>query len=177
MYRNFRRIAPYIKGELIMIKCPKCGSYIPDGGKMCIACGWKPETDDAYKDNPFFNYFQSVMDNVKSDDNENIADALHLDNKNWIAAASYLGPAFLYTYFVKSQGDEFINYHANQACLLFVFDVATNVFKKIPVIGSPIKKACGVAAFVLAFLNAKKAVANKMEPVPYIGELGITVLK
>ncbi|MDO4815660.1 MAG: zinc ribbon domain-containing protein [Bacillota bacterium] len=162
-----------------MNKCPKCGSYIPDGGKMCIACGWKPEHEEMLKDNPFFDYFRSVMDSVsdKNDGGDGVAEALQLDNKNWIAAASYLGPAFLYTYFVKSKGDELINYHANQACLLFIFDVATNAFKVIPVIGKPIKKLCGLAAFVFAFLNAKKAVAHKMEPVPFIGELGIELLK
>ena len=162
-----------------MNKCPKCGSYIPDGGKMCIACGWKPDADDAYTNNPFINALQEVVDSVKDRENdaENLAEALKLDNNRWIAAASYLGPAFLYTYFVKSKDSELIKYHANQACLLFIFDVATNVFRKIPVIGKPMKKACGIAAFVLAFLNAKKAVANKMEPVPFIGEMGITILK
>ncbi len=160
-----------------MTKCPKCGSYIPDGGKMCISCGWKPADEDAYAENPFINAFQQVMDSVSDKDENDLKDMLKLDNNRWIAAASYLGPAFLYTYFVKSKGDEFINYHANQACLLFMFDVATNVFRKIPIIGKPVKKACGLAAAVLAFLNAKKAVANKMEPVPFIGEMGITILK
>ena len=28
-----------------MNKCPECGAYIPEGGKMCIACGWKPEEE------------------------------------------------------------------------------------------------------------------------------------
>ncbi len=160
-----------------MNKCPKCGSYIPDGGKMCISCGWKPGEQDVYDENPFINAFQQVMDSVSDKDENDLKDVLKLDNNRWIAAASYLGPAFLYTYFVKSKGNELINYHANQACLLFIFDVATNVFKKIPIIGKPLKKACGITAAVLALLNAKKAVANKMEPVPFIGEMGITILE
>lgn len=161
-----------------MTKCPKCGSYIPDGGKMCIACGWKPEVSNDLNDNPFFSAFQQVMDSVSDKDNEaEIKNMLNLDNSRWIAAASYLGPAFLYTYFVKSNGNELIKYHANQACLLFIFDVATNIFKKVPFVGKSIKKACGLLTFVLAFLNAKKAVADKMEPVPFIGEMGITILK
>jgi len=166
-----------------MTKCPKCGSYIPEGGKMCIACGWKPESENSiFKDNPYVNYLQEVMDTVvdkfPGKDADEIAKALNLDNKNWIAAASYLGPAFLYTYFLRGGKDnELIAYHANQACLLFIFDVATNVFRKLPVVGKPLKKLCGIAAFVLAFMGAKKAVASKMEPLPFIGEMGITILK
>ena len=162
-----------------MTKCPKCGAYIPDGGKMCIACGWKPEADDMFADNPIFAAFQSVMDTIgdKEQDLDELADKLNLDKERWVAAASYIGPAFLYTYFVKGKDSEFIKYHANQACVLFIFDVATNVFKKLPVIGKPMKKFSGIAAFLLALVGARKAVAGVMEPLPFIGELGSPLLQ
>lgn len=146
---------------------------------MCIACGWKPEENNMFEDNPIFATIQNVMDTIgdKEEDLENLAEKLNLDKNRWIAAASYVGPAFLYTYFVKSKGNEFINYHANQACLLFVFDIVTNMFRKLPLIGKPMKKVCGIAAFALAFVGAKNAVANKMEPLPLVGSFDITVLK
>ena len=162
-----------------MTKCPKCGAYIPDGGKMCIACGWKPEENDMFADNPIFTTFQNVMDSIgdKEENLEELADKLNLDKDRWIAAASYIGPAFLYTYFAKSKDSELIKYHANQACLVFIFDVVTNTFKKLPIIGKPLKKLGGITAFAFAFQGARKAVAGEMEPVPFIGEMGVTLLK
>ena len=88
-----------------MNKCPECGSYIPEGGKMCIACGWKPEEDsgripDFLKGNPYINAMQEVMGQMKKDDETGEYQGLPHDNTPWIAAASYIGPAFLYTYFI-----------------------------------------------------------------------------
>lgn len=170
-----------------MTKCPKCGSYIPDGGKMCIACGWKPESEegaftDMFKDNPYVNYLQQVMDTVVDkfpgkDDREK-ADSLPHDDSRWIAAASYLGPAFLYTYFAKSKDSELIKYHANQASILFALRMCFNLIGKTNAFGGIIKKMGKFGLSVLAFLGAKAAVANKLTPVPVIGDMiNVTILK
>ena len=169
---------------LTMNKCPECGSYIPEGGKMCIACGWKPEASDSVfsdllKDNPYINAMQEVMGQMKKDEATGEYQRLPHDNTPWIAAASYLGPAFLYTYFVKGKDSELIRFHANQACVLFCAQVVSSVFyrKKIPVIGNALKKATNFMFFVLAFIGARAAVADDKKPLPVLGELNLTILK
>lgn len=164
-----------------MTTCPECGAYIPDGGKMCISCGWKPEkNDDGILDdifsnkNPYINYLQQVMDTVVKDFPKD--EKIEHDNTGWVAAASYLGPAFIYTY-IKNRDSKLICYHANQACLLFMLNIAHDFAGKLPLIGGLIKKAGNVALFALAFLGARNAVAKKMEPVPGLNNLNITILK
>ena len=163
-----------------MTHCPKCGAYIPDGGRMCIACGWKPEADDTpFKDNPYISYLQQVMDTVVNEfpgkKNGDAGLPPH-DNSGWIAAASYLGPVFIYTYFKYNEYD-IVRYHANQACILFLLNIAVDFVGKMPLLGKPLKSLAGAALFVLAFIGAKAAVAKKSEPLPVVGELGIEILK
>lgn len=167
-----------------MNKCPECGAYIPEGGKMCIACGWKPEETDGVmpdflKDNPYINAMQEVMGQLKKDDNTGEYQSLPHDNTPWIAAASYLGPAFLYTYFIKGKDSELIRFHANQACVLFGAELLAAAFykNKIPVIGDALKKATKLMFFVLSIIGAKAAVAQKQKPLPVLGELKLTLLK
>lgn len=167
-----------------MNKCPECGSYIPEGGKMCIACGWKPEEDSSVipeflKGNPYINAMQEVMGQMKKDDETGEYQGLPHDNTPWIAAASYIGPAFLYTYFIKGKDSELVRYHANQACVLFVAEVLSSIFysKKIPVIGGALKKATNLMFFVLALIGARAAVADKQKPLPVLGDLNLTILK
>lgn len=167
-----------------MNKCPECGAYIPEGGKMCIACGWKPEESgsaipDFLKDNPYLNAMQEVMDQMKKDDVTGEYQSLPHDNTPWIAAASYLGPAFLYTYFVKGKDSELIRYHANQACILFGAKLLSMAAykKEIPFIGAPLKKATNLLFIVLAVIGARAAIAQKEKPLPVLGELNLTILK
>ena len=169
---------------LTMKKCPECGSYIPEGGKMCITCGWKPEENDGVisellKDNPYINAMQEVMGQMKKNDETGEYQGLPHDDTRWTAAASYLGPAFLYTYFVKGKDSELIRYHANQACILFCAQVLSSIFyrRKIPVIGTALKKATNLMFFVLAFIGARAAVADNQKPLPILGELNLTILK
>lgn len=163
-----------------MNTCPNCGAYIPDGAKICISCGYKPEKsenkvfDELFSnDNPYINYLQQVMDAVQSSGDQQ---SIEYDNSRWTAAASYMGPAFIYTY-IKNRDCELVCYHANQACLLFIAWLAVSAADKLPIIGGLIKKCARLGLSVLAFTGAKNAVANKTEPVPYIGELGIRILK
>lgn len=166
-----------------MNKCPKCGSYIPEGGKMCIACGWKPEESDGIitdflKDNPYINAMQEVMGQIKKGEETEGYKELPHDNTPWIAAASYIGPAFIYTY-LKNKDSELVRYHANQACVLFGAEVLSKIFYKnrIPVIGGALKKATNLLLFVLAFMGARAAVANDQKPLPVLGDLNLTILK
>lgn len=150
---------------------------------MCIACGWKPEETDGampdfLKDNPYINAMQEVIGQMKKDDDGNFQSLPH-DNIPWIAAASYLGPAFIYTYFKYGKDSELVRYHANQACVLFGTKLLSMVFyrNKIPFIGNAMKKATNVLLFALAFIGARAAVAQKEQPLPVLGELNLTILK
>ncbi len=149
---------------------------------MCIACGWKPDDDDSFlKDNPYINYLQQVMDTVVNEfpgkkDGEGGIDLGKFYDTGWIAAASYLGPAFIYTYY-KHNDKDLVRYHANQACLLFLLNIAADFVGKTPILGKPLKSIASLALFVLAFIGARAAVAKKCEPVPFVGELGIEILK
>lgn len=150
---------------------------------MCIACGWKPEEKDGavpdfLKDNPYINAMQEVIGQMKKDEDGKYQSLPH-DNTPWIAAASYLGPACLYTYFKYGKDSELVRYHANQACVLFavkLLSMAVNK-KEIPVIGGAMKKATNILLFALAFIGARAAVAQKLKPLPVLGELDLTILK
>lgn len=149
---------------------------------MCISCGWKPEKaeggvfEDVFsKDNPYINYLQQVMDTVVKDFPKD-EDRMAHDNSGWTAAASYLGPAFIYTY-IKNRDSALICYHANQACILFAAKIVLDFVGKLPLLGGLIKKAGNIALLYSAFLGAKNAVAKKMEPAPGLNKLDITILK
>lgn len=156
-----------------MTNCPVCGAYIPDGGKICLSCGYKPDNDtvgEMFSDkNPYINYLQQVMDTVVS---EFPRDAMKHDNTGWIAAASYIGPAFLYTYY-KNKDSELVRFHANQACAVFAAYLIAGIADRIPLVGGLIKKLLRTGIGVLAFMGARSAVAGKTEPLPVIGEIGI----
>lgn len=161
-----------------MIKCPDCGAYIPDGGKVCLSCGWKPEADFGgifSKDNPYINYLQQVMDSVKDMPKEE-RDKLQHDDMRWIAAAGYIGPAFLYTYY-KHRDSELVKWHANQACVLFAAYLLCGVLDKLPLLGGLIKKTARAGISLLAFAGAKSAVANKTDPLPVVGTLDLGIFK
>lgn len=149
---------------------------------MCIACGWKPDEDDSFlKDNPYINYLQQIMDTVVNEfpgkkDGEGGLNIGSHDNTGWIAAASYLGPAFLYTYYKYNEHD-LVRYHANQACILFVLNIAAEFVGKLPILGKSLKSIASLGLLLLAFAGARAAVAKKFEPLPFVGELGIEILK
>lgn len=159
-----------------MNKCPKCGSYIPEGGRICIACGWKPEkNDDKMNDNPLLKYMQDAFEKMSASQ-QNIDLEENPFREQELAALGYLGPMFLYSMY-KEKDSELVRYHANQAAVLLGLRILCEMFDKLPLIGKPIKKLAGAGLVVLGFLGARNAFANKKEPVPFIGELGIKIIK
>ena len=155
-----------------MTKCPKCGAYIPDGGKLRLTCGYQPGKAAAEEnENGPFNLFGELFEQA-----EKMQEPLPHDNTRWTAALGYLGPMFIYTY-LKNREDEFICYHANQSCLLFVCYLAAGAADKLPVIGGIIKKLLRALVSYLAFNGARNAAQNKKTPASYVGDLGITLLK
>jgi len=154
-----------------MNKCPKCGQYIPEGGKMCIACGWKPEKDS--EDNPYISYLQDVYDKMVNDFPGKTEKTDEYRERS-LAAVGYIGPAFLYSVF-KAKDSELIRFHANQACTLFVLYLAAGAAGKLPVLGKPVSGLLKAALGVLAFTGAKNAYNGKSEELPYIGTLGVKI--
>lgn len=159
-----------------MNKCPKCGSYIPEGGRICIACGWKPEkNDDMMNDNPILKYMQDAFEKMSASQQD-----IDLEENPFreqeLAALGYLGPMFLYSMY-KEKDSELVRYHANQAAMLFGLRILCEMFDKLPLLGKPIKKLASAGLVVLGFLGARNAFSNKKEPVPFIGELGIKIIK
>ena len=155
-----------------MIKCPECGAYIPDGGRICLTCGYKPEKENArFDENGPFDLFGELFEQA-----EKLQGVLPHDDSRRTAALSYLGPAFVYTY-AKNRDNEFICYHADQACSLFAAHLLAGALDKLPLFGGLLKKTARAALSALAFTGARNAFQNKKEPVPYIGELGIRLLK
>ena len=156
-----------------MNKCPKCGAFAADGARVCIVCGEK--LDDtagaAPWDGELFDYLQKMMDSVKENDA-----AFPKDDERWTAALSYLGPAFIYTY-TKNRDSELVCYHANQACLLFAAWLLAGSAKSIPLVGGALRSMLRWLLSAFAFKGARNAVALKKEPIPFIGELGIELLR
>lgn len=162
--------------------CKKCGAYIPDGGKICLACGWKPDDDNEHifnelftDDNPYIKYLQQVMDTVVNEFPKDDSRLAEHDNTGWTAAAGYLGPTFIYTY-LKNRDSELICYHANQSCLLFVAYLVLGLLDKLP-LGGILKKAGRTAVFFFAFNGMRNAVARKKEPASPLGALGMEIIK
>lgn len=73
-----------------MRSCPKCGTYIPDGGKVCLRCGWKPERDGDIFDNPILRYMQEAFEksSVRMTEDDKLPDEF---KERDLAAAGYIG--------------------------------------------------------------------------------------
>ena len=99
-----------------MNKCPRCGTYIPDGGKVCLSCGWKPDAGDSFMDNPILKYMQEAFDAASPEMTESDAIPDEFKERD-LAAVGYIGPAFLYS-LIKNSGSELVKYHARQSAML-----------------------------------------------------------
>ncbi len=166
---NYRRHAAVHRKVIAMNKCPECGAYIPEGGRMCIACGWKPEGDDGIFDNPIFKYMQDAFEKANPQMNENDAIPDEFRERD-LAATGYIGPLFLYS-LLKNSGSELIKYHAKQSAMLLALHMLNGVVGIVPYIGKPVKKINTAILVVLAFLGARNAYFGKKEPVPYVGQI------
>ena len=89
-----------------MNKCPRCGTYIPDGGKVCLSCGWKPGSDDGFMDNPILKYMQEAFDKASPEmtEDDKIPDEF---KERDLAAVGYIGPVFLYS-LIKNSSSELV---------------------------------------------------------------------
>lgn len=155
-----------------MKTCPKCGKYIPEGGKMCIACGWKPESTDSSDEQ--LKRLKEAFDAISDMSGKSVQQ----DYKNTeLAALCYLGPAFLYSMH-KADDSKLVRYHANQSALLLAaYIVCGSLLGKLPLVGRSARSVCTLMALVLAFIGARKAFSGKEEPLPLIGELGLEIIK
>lgn len=151
-----------------MNKCPVCGTYIPEGGRVCLSCGWKPNGGNA-ADDPVFKYMQDAFDSAgsgMSGDGERNEEYMERE----LAAVGYIGPAFIYS-FVKCRDSGLVKYHAKQSGLILLAHMMNEAIGVVPYFGKPLKKINTAVLIVLAFLGARNAYFGKKEPVPVLGEL------
>lgn len=152
-----------------MRSCPNCGTYIPDGGKVCLRCGWKPESDGDIFDNPILRYMQEAFEKSSAQMTED--DKLPDEFKERdLAAAGYIGPAFVYS-LIKGGGSELVKYHAKQSAMLLGLHVLNGVVGAVPYLGKPAKKLNTLLLIALAFLGARNAYFGRKEPVPFVGQI------
>ena len=158
-----------------MNKCPQCGAYIPDGGRMCISCGWKPEGGDGMFDNPIFQYMQEAFEKAdpQMTGDDKIPDEFR---ERDLAASGYIGPLFIYS-LIKNRSSDLIKYHAKQSAMLLALHALNSVVAVVPYVGKPVKKINTVILVVLAFLGARNAYFGKKEPVPYVGQIFAKLLE
>ncbi len=152
-----------------MNKCPRCGTYIPDGGKVCLACGWKPDAGDSFMDNPILKYMQEAFNSASPEitENDKIPDEF---KERDLAAVGYIGPVFLYS-LIKNSGSELVKYHAGQSAMLLVMHMLNGVIGIAPYVGKPLKRLNTMLLVILAFLGARNAYFGRKEPVPFVGQI------
>lgn len=150
-----------------MNKCPICGTYIPEGGRVCLSCGWKPEGGDGM--DPIFRYMQDAFNKASSGMSETDSNSSAYREQE-LAAVGYIGPAFIYS-LMKCRDSELVRYHAKQSGMLLLAHIMNGAVGVMPVLGKPLKKINTALLIVLAFLGARNAYFNKKEPVPIVGKL------
>lgn len=152
-----------------MNKCPRCGTYIPDGGKVCLSCGWKPDAGDSFMDNPILKYMQEAFNSASPEitENDKITDEF---KERDLAAVGYIGPVFLYS-LIKNSGSELVKYHAGQSAMLLVMHMLNGVIGIVPYVGKPLKRLNTMLLVILAFLGARNAYFGRKEPVPFAGQI------
>ncbi len=158
-----------------MNKCPICGTYIPDGGKVCLSCGWKPENADSFMDNPIFKYMQEAFEQASPEMTEDDGIPEEFKERD-LAAVGYIGPAFLYS-LIKKKNSELVRYHAKQAAMLLAMHVLNNALVVVPYFGKPLKKINTAVLVALAFLGARNAYFGKKEPVPFVGQIFSSIME
>lgn len=158
-----------------MNKCPRCGTYIPDGGKVCLSCGWKPGSEDSFMDNPILKYMQEAFDKASPEmtEDDKIPDEF---KERDLAAVGYIGPVFLYS-LIKNSSSELVRYHAKQSAMLLVMHMLNGVIGAVPYLGKPVKKLNTMLLVILASLGARNAYFGKKEPVPFVGQIISSIME
>jgi uncharacterized membrane protein len=89
---------------------------------------------------------------------------------NLIAILSYFGLLFLIPMLVVKD-DSFVQFHAKQGLVLFLFEAATAIFAAVPILGwlgAPILYIFWIVLSIIGIINV---VNNKKEQLPVIGQL------
>lgn len=89
---------------------------------------------------------------------------------NLMAILSYFGLLFLIPMLVVKD-DSFVQFHAKQGLVLFLFEAATAIFAAVPILGwlgAPILYIFWIVLSIIGIINV---VNNKKEQLPIIGQL------
>ena len=89
---------------------------------------------------------------------------------NLIAILSYFGLLFLVPMLVVKD-DPFVQFHAKQGLVLFIFEAATAIFAAVPIIGWVGAPILYIFWIVLSIIGITNVVKNRQEQLPIIGQL------
>jgi len=89
---------------------------------------------------------------------------------NLIAILSYFGLLFLIPLFANKD-DSFVQFHAKQGLVLFIFEAATAVFAAVPILGWFGAPLLYIFWFILSIIGIVNVVKGKQEKLPVIGNL------
>lgn len=170
-----------------MAYCAKCGAYIPDGRKVCVACG-KPvnaQTQAAYAEPPREEKKPEQKPNTEKqrttaeklkdigekaeqyiyEGEEKLKDA-GVDRSRLFSALSYV--SFLcFLPYMFCAGDEFARFHAKQGLILFVCSCVIDLIGFI----APLMWLLRLCATLMMIIGIFNAVTGKKKKLPFIGNL------
>jgi len=89
---------------------------------------------------------------------------------NLIAILSYFGLLFLIP-LLTNKDDSFVQFHARQGLVLFIFEAATAVFAMVPILGWIGAPFLYIFWFILSIIGIINVVKGKQEKLPVIGNL------
>lgn len=92
------------------------------------------------------------------------------EESNLIAILSYFSLLFLIPMLVVKD-DPFVQFHAKQGLVLFIFEAATAIFMAIPIIGWFGAPVLYIFWLILSIIGIINVVRNKKERLPLIGQL------
>lgn len=92
------------------------------------------------------------------------------DEKRILAAISYI-PFLFIVPIILVKDDEFVNSHAKQGFVLFIFELIIWILSKIPFIGFLFGYVLGILVFLAALYAFIEALLGKFWKIPIIGDL------
>jgi uncharacterized membrane protein len=116
-----------------------------------------------------------------------VVDPVDAADNRWIAAAAYLGPAFLFAWLLGRES-HFARYHLNQGAIFAIAWIAlwigsvvgSMLLSVIPILGWLIAAGVDLAIVVgwiaMASIGVRNALAGRAEPLPILGRT-ITIVR
>lgn len=176
--------------------CKRCGTFMPEGARVCSGCGYRaaPERTENGKrertgqqtgeyhqeqNGQYEGSYSEQEASGASDASRRTWDAAYennmyrdgMENKG-LCILCYFGLLFLIPYFLRPNS-KFVRYHCNQGLLLLIADAVVSCLSRFGRIGSVLGAVGGVFIVVCMIQGIINAVSGRCEPLPYIGRFTI----